>query len=69
MDAWPTSGSSCRDLIKHRGVLTQKLDAEGQALSRLGRDLIFQLRVARKWKVFPAGVKSAFLQSEDIDDR
>ena len=55
--------------FKHIDVLTQKLDTESPTLSRLGRNMIFQFCVTRKWKVFSADVKSAFLQSEDIENR
>eukprot|EP00959_Pyramimonas_sp_CCMP1952_P294406 6157859-Pyramimonas_sp.AAC.1 len=54
--------------FRHKDVLTHNMDAESPTLSRVGRNLIFQLCVTRKRKVFSADVESASMQSKDIEN-
>ena len=54
--------------FRHRDVLESKLDTESPTLSRLGKYLILQAAVQRRWKVATMDVKSAFLQSDYITE-
>ena len=55
--------------FKHRDVLEQQLETESPTLTRTGRMLIYALTVHRRWKLFSADVKSAFMQADSIDDK
>ena len=54
--------------FRHRDVLESKLDTESPTLSRLGKYLILQSAVQRRWKIATMDVKSAFLQSDYITE-
>ena len=54
--------------FRHKDVMNEKLDTEAPTLSRLGRFLILNLLVHKKWKAFSADVKSAFMQADQIDE-
>lgn len=54
--------------FRHRDVLESKLDTESPTLSRLGKYLILQAAVQRRWKVATMDAKSAFLQSDYITE-
>ena len=54
--------------FRHRDVLESKLDTESPTLSRLGKYLILQAAVQRRWKIATMDVKSAFLQSDYITE-
>ncbi|CAK0898302.1 unnamed protein product, partial [Prorocentrum cordatum] len=55
--------------IKHRDVAESQLDKEAPTLSRLGRHTVMLWASLRKWRLFAADVKSAFLQAEDVSVR
>ena len=46
--------------------MTNKLDTESLALSKLGRNLILLMAVTEKWKAVIADVKVAFLEADVI---
>ncbi|CAK0862702.1 unnamed protein product [Prorocentrum cordatum] len=52
--------------FKHRDVAEGQLDKEAPTLSRLGRHTVMLWAALRKWRLFAADVKSAFLQAEDV---
>ena len=52
--------------FKHKDVVNDVLDKESPTLSRLSKHIILMTAVVKKWAVFAADVKSAFLQSEDL---
>ena len=54
--------------FKHKDVLTENLQRESPTLSRHGRITLMVWAVHRKWKLWCADVKSAFMQSDSIDD-
>ena len=54
--------------FKHRDVLEQCLEKDSPTLSRTGRMLIYTLVVHKRWKLFSADVKSAFMQANSIDE-
>ena len=54
--------------FRHKDVMNEKLDTEAPTLSRLGRFLILNMLVHKKWKAFSADVKSAFMQADKIDE-
>ncbi len=54
--------------FRHKDVMNEKLETESPTLSRLGRFLILNLLVHKKWKAFSADVKSAFMQADQIDE-
>ena len=54
--------------FKHRDVLNENLLKESPTLSRLGRMLVMIWAVHRRWRIWCADVKSAFMQSNTIDD-
>ncbi|CAK0823245.1 unnamed protein product [Prorocentrum cordatum] len=51
--------------FKHRDVAEGQLDKEVPTLTRLGRHTVMLWASLRKWRLFAADVKSAFLQAED----
>ena len=53
--------------FKHKDVLEQKLDTESPTLSMTGRHCIYLFTVHKRWKLFSADVKSAFMQADSID--
>ncbi|CAE7764314.1 unnamed protein product [Symbiodinium sp. KB8] len=53
--------------FRHIDVTSKKLETESPTLSKGARSLILLLCCQMGWKVFSADVKSAFLQSDDID--
>jgi hypothetical protein len=53
--------------FKHRDVLTQEIEKEAPTLSRIGKHLIYLFALQRRWKIFAADVKSAFMQADSID--
>ena len=53
--------------FRHLDVLEQKLDTESPTLSMTGRQGIYIYTVHKQWKLFSADVKSAFMQSDSID--
>ncbi|CAK0816650.1 unnamed protein product [Prorocentrum cordatum] len=55
--------------FKHRDVAEGQLDKEAPTLSRLGRHTVMLWASLRKWRLFTADVKSAFLQAEDVSVR
>ncbi|CAK0791252.1 unnamed protein product [Prorocentrum cordatum] len=55
--------------FKHRDVAEGQLDKEAPTLSRLGRHTVLLWAALRKWRLFAADVKSAFLQAEDVSAR
>ncbi|CAK0856800.1 unnamed protein product [Prorocentrum cordatum] len=55
--------------FKHRDVAESQLDKEAPTLSRLGRHTVMLWASLRKWRLFAADVKSAFLQAEDVSVR
>ena len=62
--------ANCRVIIqgfRHRDVLESELEKESPTLSRIGRMLIMQWTCQLQFKLFSAGVKSAFMQSDSID--
>ena len=54
--------------FRHKDVMNEKLETESPTLSRLGRFLILNMLVHKKWKAFSADVKSAFMQADQIDE-
>ncbi len=52
--------------FKHRDVLSGEIAKESPTLTRLGRMVIFMISAMKHWPLWLGGVKSAFLQSEDI---
>ena len=54
--------------FKHRDVLNENLLKESPTLSRMGRMVIMTWGVHRRWKLWCADVKSAFMQSNSIDE-
>lgn len=54
--------------FRHKDVMNEKLETEAPTLSRLGRFLILNMLVHKKWKAFSADVKSAFMQADQIDE-
>ena len=54
--------------FKHRDVLNENLLKESPTLSRMGRMVIMTWAVHRRWKLWCADVKSAFTQSNSIDE-
>ena len=54
--------------FRHKDVMNEKLVTEAPTLSRLGRFLILNMLVHKKWKAFSADVKSAFMQADQIDE-
>ena len=54
--------------FKHKDVLEKQLETESPTLSRIGRMLIYVMATHRRWKLFSADVKSAFMQANSIDD-
>ncbi|CAK0841735.1 unnamed protein product, partial [Prorocentrum cordatum] len=55
--------------FKHRDVAEGQLDKEAPPLSGLGRRAVILWASLRKWRLFTADVKSAFLQAEDASVR
>lgn len=53
--------------FRHKDVLTQQLETESPTLSRIGKHLIYLYLTQKGWKIFSADVKSAFMQSDSID--
>ena len=53
--------------FRHVDVTSKKLETESPTLSKGSRSLIMLLCCQMGWKIFSADVKSAFLQSDDID--
>ena len=53
--------------FKHKDVLTQEIETEAPTLSRIGKHLIYIFALQRRWKLFAADVKSAFMQADSID--
>ena len=54
--------------FRHKDVLNENLVKESPTLSRLGRITIMVWATHRSWKLWCADVKSAFTQSNSIDD-
>ena len=54
--------------FRHKDVLNENLVKESPTLSRLGRITIMVWAAHRSWKLWCADVKSAFMQSNSIDD-
>ena len=55
--------------FRHKDVLTENLQRESPTLSRRGRITLMVWAVHRKWKVWCADVKSAFMQSDPLTTR
>ncbi|CAK0839499.1 unnamed protein product, partial [Prorocentrum cordatum] len=51
--------------LKHRDITDGQLDKEAPTFSRLGRHTVMLWASPRKWRLFSADVKSAFLRAED----
>eukprot|EP00913_Durusdinium_trenchii_P017657 g16596.t1 len=54
--------------FRHKDVLSENLVKESPTLSRFGRITLMVWAVHRRWKLWCADVKSAFMQANSIDD-
>ena len=54
--------------FKHADALTTTPDKKSPTISRLGRNFIFTILTAKRWKAFGADVEDAFLQGVNLED-
>ena len=53
--------------FKHKDVLNEELERESPTLSMLGRHSVYVMATHKRWKLWSADVKSAFMQADSID--